>query len=83
MLAKGFARESSSLAAALLLLIAKLARRLRIRQDYRSLNEITIKNRYPLPLIREFLGSIAGAKFFIKLDVISAIDCIRISERYE
>ncbi len=38
-------------------------------QDYRKLNEMTIKNCYPLPLISELIDKLHGAKYFTKLDV--------------
>ena len=43
--------------------------KLRPCQDYRYLNEWTIKNTYPLPLISELMDKLAGAKYFTKLDV--------------
>jgi hypothetical protein len=42
---------------------------LRFCVDYRVLNENTIKNRYPLPLIRETLMNLSKARWFTKLDV--------------
>jgi hypothetical protein len=42
---------------------------LRLVQDYRALNSITIKNRYPLPLISELVNQLRGAKFFTKLNI--------------
>ena len=42
---------------------------LRLVQDYRALNVITIKNKYPLPLISELINKLQGAKYFTKLDV--------------
>ena len=42
---------------------------LRLCVDYRGLNKITIKNRYPLPLIGELLERISKAKYFTKFDV--------------
>lgn len=56
---------------------------MRISQDYRGLNMVTIKNRYPLPLSRETLDSISTAKFFTKLDVIAAFNRVRIAEGHE
>ena len=44
---------------------------------------MTIKNRYPLPLIRETLDALCGAKFYTKLDVIAAFNRIRIAEGHE
>jgi len=38
-------------------------------QDYRALNAITVKNRYPLPLISELVSQLCGAQYFTKLDV--------------
>src|SRR5215813_6310080 len=49
-LTKGFIRESRARCAAPLLLAAKPGGGVRVCQDYRSLNNVTIKNRYPLPL---------------------------------
>ena len=83
MLDKGFIRESTSPAAAPLLLAAKPGGGVRICHDYRGLNTVTIKNRYPLPLIRETLDALYGAKYFTKLDVIAAFNRIRIAEGYE
>ncbi len=38
-------------------------------QDYCKLNEMTIKNQYPLPLISELMDKLWGTKYFSKLDV--------------
>jgi len=38
-------------------------------QDYRALNAVTVKNRYPLPLISELVSQLCGAQYFTKLDV--------------
>ena len=38
-------------------------------QDYRQLNEATIKNKYPLPLIQELIDKVQGAKYFTKLNI--------------
>ena len=48
--------------------------------DYRVLNEGTIKNRYPLPLIKETLMRLSQAKWFSKLDVRGAYNLIRMKE---
>ena len=42
---------------------------LQLVQDYRALNVITIKNKYPLPLISELINKFQGAQYFTKLDV--------------
>ncbi|SJK97332.1 uncharacterized protein ARMOST_00584 [Armillaria ostoyae] len=49
-------------------------------QDYRKLNEMTIKNRYPLPLISELIDKLQGAKYFTKLDVHWGYNNVRIKE---
>ncbi len=82
-LAKGYIRQSHARCAAPLLLAAKPGGGVRICQDYRGLNNITIKNRYPLPLIRETLDSLSNAKIFTKLDVIAAFNKLRIAEGHE
>lgn len=79
-LEKGFVRESRARCAAPLLLAAKPGGGIRICQDYRGLNSVTIKNRYPLPLIRETLDAICRAKIYTKLDIIAAFNKIRIAE---
>ena len=43
--------------------------KLRLVQDYRALNAMTVKNKYPLPLIPELIAKLRGAKYFTKLDV--------------
>ena len=40
-----------------------------LMQDYQALNAITVKNRYPLPLISDLMNQLRGAKYFMKLDV--------------
>jgi transposase InsO family protein len=42
---------------------------LRLVQDYRALNAVTVKNKYPLPLISELITQLRGARYFTKLDV--------------
>lgn len=58
----------------------KLGGGLQLCIDYRALNAITRKDRYPLPLIRETLNNISKAKWFTKLDVIAAFHKIRVAE---
>jgi hypothetical protein len=82
-LSKGFIRESRSRSAAPLLLASKPGGGVRICQDYRGLNNVTIKNRYPLPLIRETLDALCNAKVYTKLDIIAAFNKLRIAEGHE
>ena len=62
LLDKGFIRVSNSLAAALVLFVKKPRGGLRFYIDYRGLNKITRKDRYPLLLIYETLRNIGQAK---------------------
>lgn len=80
LLDKGFIRVSSSPAAAPVLFVRKPGGGLRFCVDYRALNAITRKDRYPLPLIRETLHQIGKAKWFTKLDIIAAFNKIRVAE---
>ena len=42
---------------------------LRMVVDYRALNEVTIKNKYPLPMINDLFDQLTGAKVFSKIDL--------------
>jgi hypothetical protein len=79
-LGKGFIRVSHSPAAAPVLFVRKPGGGLRFCVDYRGLNQIIRKDRYPLPLIYETLRNISKAKWFTKFDVIAAFHNIRIAE---
>lgn len=80
LLDKEFIRVSSSPAAAPVLFVRKPGGGLRFCCDYRALNKLTRKDRYPLPLIQETLNRIGKAKWFTKMDVIAAFHKIRIKE---
>lgn len=79
-LKKGYIRESKSPAGAPVLFVPKKDGTLRLCVDYRGLNAITVKNRYPLPLISETLDRLAGAKIFTQLDLRDAYHRIRIRQ---
>jgi hypothetical protein len=68
-LSKSFIVNSKALFASFVLFVCKADRSLRFCIDYRKLNAITKKNRYPLPLINETLARLAKAKIFTKLDI--------------
>ena len=53
---------------------------LRLVQDYRRLNDMTIKNSYPLPLISDIMGKLKRARYFTKLDVRWGYNNVRIRE---
>lgn len=65
----GFIRPSTSPAGALVLFVKKPNGGLRLCVEYRGLNNITIKNRYPLPLVGEALDRLGSAKQFIQIDL--------------
>jgi len=52
-------------------------------QDYRILNAVTVKNRYPLPLISELVSQLHRARYFTKLDVRWGFNNVRIKPRNE
>jgi hypothetical protein len=79
-LKKGFIRQSSSPAASPVLFVKKPGGGLRFCVDYRQLNQITVKNRYPLPLLQETLNQLGEARYFTKLDIIAAFNKLRIAE---
>ena len=56
---------------------------LRFCVDYRGLNEGTIKNRYPLPWVKETFMQLSRAKIFTKLDIRRAFNLIRMRAREE
>ena len=70
-LANGFIRPSKSPAGAPILFVGKPDGSLRLCVDYWGLNNLTIKNRYPLPLIGKSLDRLGQAKKFIQLDLTS------------
>ena len=79
-LANGFISPSKSPAGALILFNRKPDGSLRLCVDYRGLNNITIKNRYPLPLIGESLDRLGRARRFTQLDLTNAYYRMRICE---
>jgi hypothetical protein len=82
-LAKGFIVNSKAPFASSVLFVRKADGSLRFCIDYRKLNAITKKNRYPLPLIDETLACLAKAKIFTKLDIRQAFHRIRIAPESE
>ena len=62
-------RPSKSPMASPFFFVKKKDGKLRPVQDYRKLNEMTIKNRYPLPLISKLIDKLSHAKVFSKMDV--------------
>ena len=79
-LAKGHIRSSSSPGGAPVLFVKKADGSLRLCVDYRKLNKITRKDRYPLPLILGQLDWLRSAKIFTKLDLRVGYSNVRIAE---
>src|SRR5271168_2448803 len=66
--------------ASLFFFVKKKDGKLRPCQDYRRLNEGTVKNTYPLPLISKLVNQLKGAKYFTKLDVCWGYNNVRIKD---
>ncbi|KAK3506431.1 hypothetical protein QTP70_002157 [Hemibagrus guttatus] len=79
-LSQGYIRPSTSPAASSFFFVAKKDGGLRPCIDYRALNKITVKFRYPLPLVPSALEHLRGATVLTKLDLRSAYNLIRIRE---
>lgn len=77
-LAKGYIQPSKSPMASPVFFIKKKDGKLHFVQDYRKLNEITIKNRYPLPLVTDIIGRLQNSRFFTKFDVRWGYNNVRI-----
>ncbi len=73
-------RRSKSPTGTPILFILKLDSLLRLYIDYRALNKIITKNRYPLPLINKLIDRLSGVKIYIKLDLRDVYHKIRIKK---
>ena len=81
LLNQGFIKPNKSLYGALILFVKKKDSTLRMCVDYRALNKLTIKNRYPLPHIDEIFDHVQEAKIFSKLDLCSGYHQICIQDQ--
>ncbi|KAJ0956109.1 putative nucleotidyltransferase, Ribonuclease H [Helianthus annuus] len=80
LLDRGFIRPSSSPWGAPVLFVKKKDGSLRMCIDYRELNKMTIKNRYPLPRIDDLFDQLQGSSFYSKIDLRSGYHQVRVRE---
>ena len=78
LMSKGFIRPSSSPWGAPVIFVEKKDGTQRMCVDYRSLNDVTIKNKYPLPRIEDLFDQMRGAKVFSKIDLRSGYHQMKI-----
>ncbi|CAJ2633781.1 unnamed protein product [Trifolium pratense] len=78
LLDKGFIRASTSPWGAPVLFVKKKDGSMRLCVDYRQLNKVTIKNKYPLPRIDELFDQLQGAQCFSKIDLRSGYHQLKI-----
>jgi hypothetical protein len=78
LLGKGYIRPSSSPWGAPVIFVEKKDGTQRMCVDYRALNEVTIKNKYPFPRIEDLFDQLKGAKVFSKIDLRSGYHQLRI-----
>ena len=77
---KGFIRPSSSPWGAPVLFAKKKDKTLRLCIDYRQLNRVMVKNRYPLPRIDDFFDQMRGARVYFKIDLRTGYHQLRVRE---
>jgi hypothetical protein len=74
----GYIHPSSSPWGALVLFVQKKDGSQRMCADYKSLNDVTIKNKYPLPRIEDLFDQMRGARVFLKIDLRSGYHQMKI-----
>ena len=79
---KGFIRSSTSPWGARVLFVKNKDGTLRLCVDYRKLNKVTVKNKYPLPHIEDLFDQLNGACYFSKIDLRSRYHQLRVRDSY-
>ena len=77
----GIARPSSSPWASDVILVKKKDGSMRFVVDYRQLNDVTIKDAYPMPNVRDIIDKMKGARFLSKMDMVSEYLVVPIREK--
>ena len=80
LLDKGFIRPSTSPWGAPVLFVKKKDKTLRLCIDYRQLNRVTFKNRYPLPRIDDLFDQLRGARVYSKIDLRTGYHQLRVRD---
>lgn len=83
MLEAGIIRESVSNYASPIILVRKKDGKIRMCVDYRMLNSITVKERYPMPVIEDEISRLSGQAWFITLDLMSGYYQVPIAEQHK